>query len=327
MRIMKNLYKKIIPLKIRENISMFGSAWKQTFADFFDYKLLRMSAALAYYAIFALVPMLVIIISIATIMTVDKPIGTIYLHMRSFVGDGAAKQIETMLTSALNSKNSGLAQIASIIALIFSATGVFTEIQDSINVIWRLKAKPKKGWLKLLINRLLSFSIVISLGFILLVSLILNAVLDSISEQLYRVLPQIEVYNAYMLNLLLTFVTTGLLFGIIFKVLPDAKIMWRDVFNGAIITSLMFMLGKFGISYYLQKSPVASTYGAAGSIVVILLFVYYSAIILYLGAAFTRAYAKIKGREIYPNKYAVWVERVEKNYAVQPDVPLTETNT
>lgn len=313
-------------MPVKKQISIFGQAWIETFTDFFDYKLLRMSAALAYYTVFAIVPMLIIIISISSIFASDQPVGTIYEQLRDYVGSDAAKMIENMINSAKISNSQGIAQIVSIIALIISSTGVFTEIQDSINTIWRLKAKPKRGWLKLLINRLLSFSIVVSLGFILLASLILNTILDGISQRLYELFPEIKVYNAYIINLLLTFVTTTLLFGIIFKVLPDAKIKWKDVLTGAIITSVLFMLGKFGISFYIQNNSVISTYGAAGSIIIILLWVYYSAAILYIGAAFTRANAKLKGREIYPDQYAVWIERVEKTHVIQGNVPLNETN-
>lgn len=312
-------------MPIIENIKTFGRAWKQTFDDFFDYRLLRMSAALAYYTVFAIVPLLIIIIYISSAFAQELPQGTIYLQLQNYIGSDAALLIENMIGSAAVSNSKGIAQIVSIIALFVSATGVFTEIQDSINTIWRLKSKPKKGWLKLLINRLLSFSIIISLGFILLVSLLLNAVLDSIAEHLYRILPQIREYNAYFINQLLTFVTTTLLFGIVFKVLPDAHIKWRDVINGAILTSLLFMLGKFGISFYIKNNSVITTYGAAGSIIIILVWVYYSAAILYIGAAFTHAYAKLKGREIYPNQYAVWIERVEKNVIEPNDVPLSQT--
>ena len=305
---------------------MLRSIWKilgQTINDFIDNKVLRMSAALAYYTIFALAPMLIIIISLSDFFWGGKPEGTIVNQLSSLVGQGTALQIQSMVHNVRLSGNSHLASIISIVILIFSATGVFTEIQDSINVIWHLKSKPKKGrgFLKLLINRLLSFSLVISLGFISLVSLILNAVLDALSYRLFQVFPESKVYVSYIITSLLTFVTIALLFAIIFKVLPDAKIKWRDVFTGAITTSLLFMLGKLGISYYLQKSPIATAYGAAGSIVIILLWVYYSAIILYFGATFTRIYTLYKGRKIYPSDYAVWVEQVEIDHSTQ--IPKT----
>lgn len=298
---------------MKQNLKQFWQAWKDTFDDFLDYRILRMSAALAYYTVFAMVPMLMIIISITSVFAIGKPEGTIFMQIRSFVGDGPAKLIESMINSAVVSNSTGVAQVVSIIALLFSATGVFTEIQDSINILWRVKAKPKRGWLKLLINRLLSFSIVISLGFILMVSLILNAILEGLSAQLSYLLPQANIVNAYVSNMLLTFITSSCLFIIIFKVLPDVRVKWIDVVIGSIITSISFMIGKLGISIYLQKSPIASTYGAAGSVIVILLWVYYSATILYVGAAFTRANARIRGRNIYPNQNAVWTERIERD--------------
>ena len=158
---------------------------------------------------------------------------------------------------------------------------------------------------------MLSFSIVISLGFLLLVSLVLNGVMDALIDQLTRIFPETQVILVYIVNLVITFIMTSLLFGLIFKVLPDARIEWKHVRAGAFATALLFMGGKFLISYYLGHSKMSSAYGAAGSIIVILLWVYFSAIILYFGAAYTRAYAICSGSHIYPNNYAVWIEQVE----------------
>ena len=163
----------------------------------------------------------------------------------------------------------------------------------------------------MLLTRLLSFSMVVSLGFILMVSLIINAALAALIDRLTKILPGTTVYFTYTINVILTFITTTVLFAIIFKVLPDARVKFKDIRAGAITTALLFMLGKFAIGFYLGHSMVSSTYGAAGSLVVILLWVYYSAIILYFGAAFTKNYAHEKGRRIYPNDYAVWIEYVE----------------
>lgn len=293
----------------------FKHSWnvlKLTINDFGNAGISKMSAALAYYTIFALAPILIIVIRFSSLFAQGKPENTVYEALRSFVGDGPAQQIQDMIQNALHSSSSGVAYLVSIVALIFSATGVFTEIQDSINKIWRLKAKPKKGFLKLIINRLLSFSIVVSLGFILLVSLIASAILDSLSEKIAHFLPESKIYTATMINIGVTFATICLLFTIIFKVLPDARIRWRDVLTGSITTALLFMVGKFAISFYLSKSKISSTYGAAGSIIIILSWVYYSAIILYFGAALTRANVQLRGRRIAPNDYAVWVEQVEE---------------
>ncbi|MDR0793944.1 MAG: YihY/virulence factor BrkB family protein [Chitinophagaceae bacterium] len=294
----------------------FYSIWKilhQTVNDFIDNKVLRMSAALAYYTVFALAPMLIIIIGLTDFFWGGKPEGTIVNQLSSFVGGKTALQIQILVQKVRLFGNTRLASIISMVILLFSATGVFTEIQDSINIIWHLKSKHKKGRgvLKFVINRLLSFSLVISLGFILLVSLVLNALLDALSHRLFLIFPESKVYVSYIITSLLTFFTTTLLFAIIFKLLPDAKIKWRDVFTGAVTTALLFMLGKMGIGYYLKKSSIVTAYGAAGSVVVILLWVYYSAIILYFGATFTRIYTLHKGRKIYPNDYAVWVEQIE----------------
>jgi membrane protein len=256
--------------------------------------------------------------------------GAIFEHIQGFIGADAALQIEQVIRNATVSKDITWASVIGIAALIFAATGVFAEIQDSINFIWRLKAKPKRGWIKLILNRVLSFSMVVSLGFILLVSLIVNSILDLIGQQLLRLIPGIAVYLAYGINLFITFITISTLFATIFKVLPDARIEWRDVIIGSVTTSLLFMLGKFAIGYYLGKTHISTTYGAAGSVVIILLWVYYSACILYYGASFTRVYAKRTGRNIYPNEYAVWIQEIElENKAslqVQEKPVLTNTS-
>ena len=301
------------PQQIRLTFKGVWCILKDTGNDFINTRITRMSAALAYYTVFSVAPMLILVISVSAIFYGRNAIeGTIYDEIKSFVGSGAALQIQDLIKKATIKQGNAFASGASIIALIIGATSVFGEIQDSINLIWGLKAKPKRGWFKIVLNRLLSFSIIVSLSFILLVSLIVSTVLDILVNRLIQLFPGIAVHLAYGLNLLLTFIIITLLFGIIFKILPDAKIKWRDVLTGAITTALLFMLGKFGIGFYLGTRNIDNTYGAAGSIIIILLWVYYSAIILYFGAAFTKHYAQYKGRRIYPNDYAVWTEHIEK---------------
>jgi membrane protein len=190
---------------------------------------------------------------------------------------------------------------------------MFSEIQDSINYIWKLKAKPRKGkgLLKMIINRLLSFSIVVSLGFLLLVSLLINGMMDALIYKLVQVFPSLTVIIAYIFNILLTYGITTLLFVMIFKVLPDAQIEWKHVRIGTMITAVLFMGGKFLIGYYLGHSKLSSVYGTAGSSIVMLLWVYYSAMILYFGAVFTHVYAVQTGSNIFPNSYAVNIEEIE----------------
>lgn len=276
---------------------------------------MKLSAALAYYTVFSLPAMLIIIIWISDIFYGREAIeGTIYGQITDFVGRDAALQIQQTIRNAVVSSESRFATIIGLASMIFGATTMFSEIQDSINFIWRLKAKPKQGraWLMLIINRLLSFSMILILGFLALVSLLISGLMDAFSDHLRERFPDLAVYIVYGLNILLTFAITAFLFGCIFKVLPDASIRWKDVKAGAIATAVMFMIGKFLIGYYLGQNRMSSAYGAAGSVIVILLWVYYSAVILYLGAAFTRAFAHERGEGIYPNKYAVWVEQVEQ---------------
>ena len=306
---------------------------KLSAVDFVDDKVLKLSAALAYYTIFSLPAMLIIIIAVSDIFYGRKAIeGTIYGQIAAFVGQDAAIQIQQTIRSAALSNQAGFATFVGLVTLVIGATSVFGEIQDSINSIWKLKAKPKKGWLKILINRLISFSMVICLGFLLMVSLLVNGLMDAFIHRLTVMFPGATVFTVYSFNILLTFLLTSFLFAIIFKFLPDAKIKWSHVRAGAFTTAILFLLGKFLIGYYLGHSKLSSAYGAAGSVIVILLWVYYSAIILYFGAEFTRAYAIQTGSQIYPNDYAVWIQQIEveskKSLQQQPlektDIDLSE---
>lgn len=194
------------------------------------------------------------------------------------------------------------------IMLLVGASGVFAEIQSSINFIWGLRAKPNKGIVKFVKNRLMSFSMIASVGFLLMVSLMVNTVMDIINARLLVYFPDITVYIFYIFNILLLFFTTTILFAVIFKTLPDGEIVWKDALIGSSFTSLFFMIGKFAIGFYLGSSTVATVYGAAGSVVIILVWVYYSAIILYFGAEFTKVYANSHGNKIIPNAYAVAIK-------------------
>lgn len=299
---------------------------RDAFKAFFALNVLKLSAALAYYTVFSLPGLIIIIVWVSDIFFGHEAVeGTVYGQIANLVGHDAALQIQETIRNTALSSESKFATIIGLVTLIIGATSIFGEIQDSINLIWRLKAKPKKGmgWLKLLINRLLSFSMIISLGFLLLVSLILNGLMDALIGRLTQIFPDTQVILAYIVNLLITYLMTSLLFGLIFKVLPDARIQWKHVKAGAFTTALLFMAGKFLITYYLGHSKMSSAYGAAGSVIVMLVWVYYSAIILYFGAAFTRAYAICTGSHIYPNSYSVWIEQIE----VQTKKDLQETDT
>ena len=286
----------------------------RSISDFIDNNVLKLSASLAYSTIFALPGLLIIIIWFTTVFYGREIIeGTIHNQIAGFVGASAANNIDETMKAALAGGTSQLARIIGIGTIIIGATAVFGEIQSSINMIWKIKSKPKKGrgFLRLLINRLLSFSIIISFGFILLVSLVINGAMDILIGNFMERFPDVAVIVVYIANLVISFFIIAVIFGLIFKILPDAKVEWKHVRVGAFTTAFFFMVGKFLISFYLGHSRMTTTYGTAGSVIIILLWVYYSSMILYFGASFTREYAIEMGSRIYPNKYAVWVEQVE----------------
>jgi membrane protein len=219
--------------------------------------------------------------------------------------------LQDIIKNAAISGSGTIAIIIGVATLIFGATSIFAEVQDSINGIWGLKAKPKMGIRLFIRNRLLSFGILGSLGFLLLASLAVSAIVDGIGHRLQQMMPGITVVVMYIINVVISLGITTVLFAVIYKVLPDALIKWKDVWPGAIATALLFMIGKFLISIYISKSKVGSTYGAAGSIVVLLVWIYYSAFILYFGAEFTKHWALKFTQAIKPSQYAVVVEKEE----------------
>jgi len=293
-----------------------GEIWKilkDTGKGFSDDKALKLSAALSYYTVFALAPLLLLLISLVGFFLGEDAVrGQLFSDINGLIGSDAAAQVQEMIRNLELSGKTGTAVIVGAVTLLIGATSVFGEIQDSINIIWRVKAKPKRGWLKLLKDRLLSSSLIIGLGFLLVVSLIVNGALEAMSDWLKFYFPNITVVLFNILNIIISFGVITVLFGVIFKVLPDVKIHWKDVRTGAFFTACLFMLGRFLIGLYIQTTGTASTYGAAGSIIVILVWVYYTAAIMYFGAVFTRVYADYIGLRIEPAEYAVYVEQTEK---------------
>lgn len=283
-----------------------------TFNGFVDNKVLKLSGSLAYFTVFSIGPMLLVMIFLADVFYGRVAVeGRIFDQLNGLVGPVAANQIQDIIRNATLSGKTTLTAIIGFTTLLIGATTVFSEIQDSINAIWNLKPKPKKGWLKILMNRLLSFSVVVGLGFVLLVSLIVNGLIEGMMDRLQQNYPDLTVRLVYIFNLLITFIVITLLFSVIYKVLPDAKIKWKDVLIGSMSTAVLFMLGKFAMTFYIGTSDIGSTYGTAGSLVVLLLWVYYSSVILYFGAEFTKSWAAMYGSRIYPTQYAVWVKHVE----------------
>ena len=285
---------------------------KNTFTGFMADKGLKLSASLSYYTLFSLAPLLLLIISLAGVIfgqTASE--GRIFDEINGLIGAEAATQVQQIIRNLQLSGKSTLSAIIGGITLVIGATTVFGEIQDSINMIWRVKAKPKRGWLKMLKDRLLSGSIIVGLGFLLIVSLIINGALMALNEILRSYFPDLTIILINIANIVISFAVITVLFGVIFKVLPDAKIAWKDVRAGAFFTALLFMLGRYLIGIYIETTAAGSPYGAAGSIIVILLWIYYTAAILYFGAEYTREYACFKGARIQPADYAVYVEQKE----------------
>lgn len=288
-------------------ITIYGYL-KQVANEFISDNVLKYSASLAYYTIFSLIPMLIIIIAICGIVFGKEAIqGEIYNQIKNLLGNKASIQIQEGIKIIHLSGQSMMAAIVSSIVLLIGATGIFAEIQDSLNKIWGLRVKAKKIWWKLFLDRLISFSLIVSLGFVLMVSLTINAVVVAIGQKLTHLLSKGSVETFPLVENFLSFFTSVFLFAVIFKVLPDAKIKWKDVMVGAIITSLLFLVGKLAIGYYLGQSTIGSVYGAAGSLMIILVWAYYSSMILYLGAEFTKVYAKDFGGKILPNNYSEWI--------------------
>lgn len=293
----------------------FKTVWKvlkKSGKDSMDDGIMKKSASLAFYTIFSLGPLLFVIIFLASIFFRQEAVeGQIYEQIKDFIGSAAAAQVQLVLKNAALEPQNTMATIIGIGTLLIGATTMFGDMQDSINQIWGLKANPKKGFMKIVVNRLMSFGVIASLSFLLLVSLFISTLIDSFNTELKETVPGVAVEIVGILNLVLSFIIITALFLIIFKVLPDARIRWKDVLSGAIATAILFMIGKFGITFYISKNNLGTTYGAAGSLVILLLWVYYASVILYFGAEFTKAWAVERGSVIYPNSYAVIAKKVE----------------
>jgi len=295
-------------LQIQSTSKKIWYLFTETVEGFIDDNCMKLGAALSFYTIFSLPPLLIIMISLSGVFFGTEAVrGELFGQINGLVGNAAALQIQEIIKNVTLSHSSTFATTFGVIILLIGASGVFVEIQDSINFIWGLKAKPKRGLIKFIKNRLMSFSMIGSVGFLMLVGLIINSLMDILNNRLAEFFPKDSVYLFYALNLFIVFLIITLLFTVIFKLLPDGKLALRDCLIGASFTTVLFMIGKFAIGAYLGRSVLGSWYGAAGSIILILVWVYYSAIILYFGAEFTRVFAETHGQKIIPNGYSVQI--------------------
>ncbi len=277
--------------------------------------ILKLSGALSFYTIFSIAPMLIVTISVGSLIFGRDAIqGHLFGQINSLVGDQAAAEIQDMLKHTSLHKDNMLATIVGLVVFFIGATGIFVEIQSTINRIWGLKARPQKGFIKYLVNRVLSFAMVVSTGFLMVVSLLASTLVEILNDRLNEFLPNTAIIIAITNNCVALMIIT-ILFAVIFKYLPDSIVKWSDAFVGALFTSVLFLAGKYLIAIYVSRSALAGTYGAAGSLVVILLWIYYSSVLLYFGAEFTKLYAIRHGHGIKANKFAVRVEYKEQEIA------------
>ena len=270
---------------------------RRTFAKWNEDHAPGLGAALSYYTVFSLAPVLMIAIAFASLVFgQDAAQGQIMGQIQGLVGEETAKAIQSMIEAARKPAAGFLTTMIAMVMLFMGATGVFAQLQESLNIIWKVKAKPEEGILKILKDRFISLLAVLGTGFLLLISLIISAALSALGATLDYLLPGLEVL-LHIINIILSFAVVTLLFAMIYKLLPDTPIRWGDVWVGAMITSLLFTIGKFFIGLYLGNSDVGLAYGAAGSLVVILIWVYYASQIFLFGAEFTAIYAESRHNE------------------------------
>jgi membrane protein len=291
---------------------------KQTIQGFSDDDCPTMAAALSYYTVFSLPPLLVLLLTILGAVLDPQDIqGTIETQIRSAMGPAGANQIHTILANAQRPGGDSGPAILSVVALLLGATGVFGQLQAALNKAWGVAPDPTKGGIKnMLLKRVFGIGMVLGLAFILLVSLVVSAVLSAFGDQLSRFLPSgLSAPVLEAINFVGSLAVISFLFAAIFKVLPDAQIAWRDVRVGAVVTGLLFVAGKFALGLYLGHSNPGQAFGAAGALALMLVWIYYSSMIVLLGAEFTQVWAEQRGSGIVPERGAVRVVRETRRLA------------
>ena len=294
------------PEGFRGHLSHGWSFTRELFSEYSDDNCFRLAAALSYYAIFSLAPILIIIISTAGVFFGrDAVSGEVFNQAKDLVGAEGADTIQNLVQHAYLEKSGFLTTVVSIVTLILSATATFGVIQDSLNTVWKIKVKPERGIVKFLLTRVLSFAMVLMIGFLLMVSLVLNAVLVALQDYIARLLDQFSVYAIQLGQTTASLCVVIVLFAMMFKYLPDVIIPWRNVWKASILTAVLFTVGKSLIGFYLGRSNLATTYGAAASIIIIMLWVNYSAWIFFLGAEYIYVSMRRSGERIVPSRFAV----------------------
>ncbi|MCB9458088.1 MAG: YihY/virulence factor BrkB family protein [Anaerolineaceae bacterium] len=292
---------------------------KTTFKEWNEDKVPRLAAALAYYTAFSIAPLLIVVIAVIGLaLGQDAARTQIISQIQGELGQDAAQVIQTMIEST-SDKDTGIwATLIGIVAIVLGAAGFFGQLQDALNTIWEVTPKPGGGIIKMVKERFFSFTMVLGIAFLLLVSLMISSLITNLSGFVGGMLPGIETL-VQLINFLVSFLIITLLFALIYKVLPDVTITWRDVWIGAAMTALLFNIGKFLLGLYVGNTEFSSTYGAAGSIIVLLVWVYYTAQILMFGAEFTQVYARRYGSRIRPSENAVYVTEEQRAQEGMPN--------
>jgi membrane protein len=290
------------------NPKAFWDLLRETLHQWLEVNAPRLGASLAYYSVFSLAPLLLIAITVAGQVYGEQAArGEIYAEIEGLVGPTGASAVQEMLRDCNSIEGKTLGAVFGILLLLVGASGVFVELQDALNTIWRVKVKPGAGLWAMARSRILSFAVVIGTGLVLLVSLIVSAVLSAVAKYWTPVALADQTAVWHCFDEVVSYALITLLFALMYKVLPDVNIAWRDVVVGAAVTALLFTLGKFLIGLYLGQSSVTSPFGAAGSLAVLLIWVYYSSQLVLLGAAFTRVYALRRGVPVVPTAHAMLI--------------------
>lgn len=294
---------------------------KNTVQGFLDDNVTRLSASLAYATLFSIIPFLSLLVTIGVWFQMDLA-NQLYVELRPIVGADVVEQLRAIIGNAAKADSSTFATLVSLGVSIFGATTIFAEVQGSLNSIWGIKAIPKKSWLKYLRTRLLSFSIILVFAFILLITFGITTIIESLSDRLLANYPEIAESIIKGVGFIINISVTACIFAMMYKILPDAKIRIKDVFVGAIVTTVLFLIGQWGISFYISIANVGTVYGAAAFMAILITWIYYSAIIIYIGAEFTQAWADEMGGKIFPDDFAVATRIIE----IHEDKPLQAVN-
>ena len=298
-------------------------ALKRAVSQFSENNSLRLAAALAYTAAFSLPPLLIVVIAVAGLVFGQEAVsGQVFGQLRGLLGEDAAAGIQKTILNFNRHDSGPIATAIGVATLLFGASAFFATLQESLNDIWNLKPKPSNGMLQMLKTRLLSLGLVLSVGLLLLVSLVLSAGLAALDGYLRGLLPNVTVALFYVLDVVLSLGLTTVMFALLFHYLPDARVAWRDIRPGALLTAVLFVIGKYLIGLYVSKADPGSAYGAAGSIIVLLVWVYYSSLLVFFGAEFTQQLLAQFGQKVHPKSYAVGV--VEKELAPGQPAPAEQ---